>query len=104
MDEFIVNLPTESLNAYTGNYLVNEMKKARKYLVKTIYKDRSIVKTELESKLKCGILTQDVLDYFVHGKRESVDEKQYYGEEEEGEIEEFDDIRIVVLKKEKSAK
>jgi hypothetical protein len=102
MDEFVINLPTESLNAYKGIYLVNEMKKARNYLVKTIYKDRSMIKTELESKLKCGILTQDVLDYFVHGKRDSIDKKEYYGEEEEGEIEDFGDVRLVIFKEEKN--
>jgi hypothetical protein len=80
------------------NYDVKEIKRARKYLVKAIYETRSKSKTELESKLKCGILTQDVLEYFVDEKRDSIDENDYSIEDDE----EFWDKRVVVLDKKES--
>jgi len=87
-----VEIPKEKTTL--GDYDVKEIKKARKYLLKAIYESRTKSKTELESKLKCGILTQDVLEYFVDEKRDSIDEKDYCIEDEE---EEFWDKRIVIL-------
>ena len=75
MDEFVVQIPKATLNAYKGNYLVREMTEARKYLIETIYKKRSFSKTELTCKLKCGILTPDVIDYFVHENEEPLNDK-----------------------------
>jgi hypothetical protein len=56
-----------SLDFYKDINLVDDM---------TELKTRSSKKTELESKLKCGMLTSDVIDYFVHGKKYSSDKEK----------------------------
>jgi hypothetical protein len=86
-------MPKENVDAYEGIYPVNEINEARRCLVSAIYQTRSKSKTVLETKLKCGILTQDVIDYFVHENKDSIIE------EEEGEIEEFEDDEIEALTK-----
>ena len=78
MDEFKEILQKNTLDSYKGIYLVDDMTEARKYLIETFYKARSRSKTELESKLKCGMLTQDVIDYFVHGKKDSIGKEKNY--------------------------
>ena len=94
MNDCEMQLPKDTLDGYKGSYLVDGMNAARKCLIEEVYKTRSKSKIELESKLKCGMLSPDVLDYFVHEKINSIDEKDYYGEEEDGEIEEFGDFEI----------
>ena len=115
MEEFVLQIPKETLNAYKGIYQVSEMNEARKNIIEALYNTRSYSKIELTSKLKCGVLTSDVIDYFVHGYKESinnydgfeieenkktcvVDQREEtsiaerFNEKEEGEIDEFDDF------------
>jgi len=87
MNNLEVQLPEETLDDYKGVYFVDDMNAARKYLIEATYRTRSRSKIELESKLKCGMLTSDVIDYFVYGKRDSIDEKIYSDNIEDGEEE-----------------
>jgi hypothetical protein len=100
MNDFELQLPNNTLNLYQGVYPIQGMNAARKYLIETVYKTRSKSKIELVSKLKCGMLAQDVVDYFVHEKINAIDEKDFYGEEEDGEIEEFESSETETKSKE----
>jgi len=89
--------PKETLGAYIGSYPINEMVEARKFLIETFYKTRSKSKLELESKLKFGILSSDVIDYFVHEKNELSINKTGLSDDEE----EDDDEKLVIANDDK---
>lgn len=51
---------------YTGNYPKEEIKKGRKQIYDDLYRNEAHSLLEIIVKRKCGILTQDVADYYLH--------------------------------------
>lgn len=95
-NDYEISLPKETLDSYKGSYPIKEMTEARKFLIETFFKKRSKSKLELESKLKFGILSADVIDYFVHEKKNILNDETSFSEEEE------DEERLVIAHDDKS--
>ena len=72
MSDYETLIPSETVAHFSDVYSSEEITEVRKYMIDNAYKKKSNSKVELESKLKCGILSSDVVDYFVHENKDLV--------------------------------
>jgi hypothetical protein len=96
MDDYPLSPPLTaavSIN-YKGSYSLNEIAELRRSLIEEFYKNKAKTKLGLESKLKCGVLSPDVIDFFVHQKRDFIRDEEV-DEEEDDEDEDWDKLVII---------
>ena len=98
MSEFEIMMPIVTVTNFSGSiYPSEDITVARKYLIDYAYKKKSKSKVRLESKLKCGILSSDVIDYFVHEQKDLIIDLASDSEEEDD-----DPTKLVIINDEKS--
>ena len=76
MDDYTIQAPNkeEPYENYKGFYSVDDFRQVRKFMLDECYSKQGTTKTKLVCKLKCGILSSDVIDYFIHEKKDLPDD------------------------------
>jgi hypothetical protein len=67
---FKVTIPSENVvkKGPICKYQLNDLKNVRKHLIQSFFKEKSKNTIEMESKLKAGILSDDVVDFYLNNK------------------------------------